>query len=177
MACFTLFFCMNCHLLHTILTHVSNLKKTDHCIYIEVKDTTDTKRSALYLFIHACNRQWGENKNKTLWQTQWHHFSKRQLPFHQHSSIPASPAYGVYISQLIGYNISCVQYSECLDRALLLAKQLPKQGYVAPRRKSSVQQLYDCNHNLVDRYKISISQMIFYFWRSWFMSSYNWQEY
>jgi hypothetical protein len=132
---------MNCHLLHTILTHVSNLKKTDHCIYIEVKDTTDTKRSALYLFIHACNRQWGENKNKTLWQTQWHHFSKRQLPFHQHSSIPASPAYGVYISQLIGYNISCVQYSEILDRALLQAKQLPKQGYVAPRRKSSVQQL------------------------------------
>ena len=43
MACFTSFFCMDCHSLHNILTHVSILKKTNQCIYIEVKDTTDTE--------------------------------------------------------------------------------------------------------------------------------------
>ena len=53
MACFTLFFCMNCYLLHTILTHVSILKKINHCIYIEVKDITDIQRSTSYLFLHV----------------------------------------------------------------------------------------------------------------------------
>ena len=135
-------------------------------------------RSTSYLFLHVeiYNGGGGENKNKTLWQTQWHHFSKSQL-FFISSNIPASPAYGVYISQLIGHNRSCVQYSECLDRALLLTNQLPRQDYVTPRRKSSLQQLYDCNHNLVDCYKISVSQMIFYFRRWCFLSTYNWQDY
>jgi hypothetical protein len=105
-------------------------------------------------------------KNKTLWQTQWHHFSKSQL-FFISSYIPASPAYGVYISQLICYNRSCVQYSECLDRALLLTNQLPRQDYVTPRLKSSLQQLYDCNHHLIDCYS----------WRWCFLSTYNWQDY
>jgi hypothetical protein len=53
MACSTLVFCMDCHSLHTILTHVSILKKTNHCIYIEAKDTTDTQTSASYLFLHV----------------------------------------------------------------------------------------------------------------------------
>jgi hypothetical protein len=44
---------MNCHLLNTILTHVSILKKTNQCIYIEVKDTIDTEKSASYLFLHV----------------------------------------------------------------------------------------------------------------------------
>ena len=43
MACFTSFFCMDCHSLHNILTHVSILKKTNQCLYIEVKDTTGTE--------------------------------------------------------------------------------------------------------------------------------------
>ena len=39
------------------------------------------------------------------------------------------------------------------------AKKLLKQGYFAPRLKSSLQKLYGRHHNLVDRYTISISQM------------------
>jgi len=38
-------------------------------------------------------------------------------------------------------------------------QKLPKQGYIAPRLKSSLQKLYGRHHNLVDRYEISISQM------------------
>jgi len=37
-----------------------------------------------------------------------------------------------------------------------------KQGYGAPMLKSSLQNLYDRHHNLVDRYEISISQMTNY---------------
>ena len=74
------------------------------------------------------------------------------------SNIPASPAYGVYISQLISYFRACVKYNDFLDRAQLLTQKLLKQGYAAPRLNSSLQIFYGRDHNLVDRYEISISQ-------------------
>ena len=83
MACSTLVFCMDCHLLHNILTRVSILKKTNHCIHIEVKDTTDTQKSASYLFLHVEINYGGKIKNKISSHTLRHHFSKSQLPFHQ----------------------------------------------------------------------------------------------
>ena len=74
------------------------------------------------------------------------------------SNIPASPAYGVYISQLISYFRACVKYNDFLDRVQLLTQKLLKQGYAAPRLNSSLQIFYGRDHNLVDRYEISISQ-------------------
>jgi len=62
------------------------------------------------------------------------------------SNIPASAAYGIYISQLVRYSIDCAQYSDFLDRSQLLMQKLLKQ-------------VYDRHHNLVDRNEISISQM------------------
>ena len=53
--------------------------------------------------------------------------------------IAASPAYGVYISQLICYSRACAQYSDVLDWAQQLTHKLPKQGYVVPKLKSSLQ--------------------------------------
>ena len=75
------------------------------------------------------------------------------------SDMPASPAYGVYISQLIRYSRACVQYNDFLDRAQLLTQKLLKQGCIAPGLKSSLQKFYGRHHNLVGRYEISISQM------------------
>ena len=75
------------------------------------------------------------------------------------SNIPVAPVYGVYISQLIHIARACPQYSEFLNRAQLLTKNLLKQGYSAPRLKSSLQKFYGHHHDLVDRYEISISQM------------------
>ena len=56
-------------------------------------------------------------------------------------------------SQTIPYSRACVMYNDFLDRAQLLMPALLKQGYVAPRLKSSLQKLY-CHS-----YEISISQM------------------
>ena len=75
------------------------------------------------------------------------------------SNIPASPAYGDYISQLVRYSIDCAQYSDFLDRAQLLTQKLLKQGHVAPRLKSSLQKFHGRHHNLVGLYEMSISQM------------------
>ena len=70
------------------------------------------------------------------------------------SDIPASSAYVVYISQLVRYCRTCVQYIYFPDRVQLL-----KKGYVGPRLEYSSQKLYGRHHNLGDRYEIVISQM------------------
>ena len=54
------------------------------------------------------------------------------------SNIPASSAYGVNISQLIRFSRACAEYIDFLYRAQLLMQKLRKQGYVAPRLKSSL---------------------------------------
>jgi hypothetical protein len=45
------------------------------------------------------------------------------------SNIPASPAYGVYISQLIRYAMASSNYSDFLKRHLHLRNKLLDQGY------------------------------------------------
>ena len=47
------------------------------------------------------------------------------------SNIPAAPAYGVYISQLICYSRACCWYYDFLKRAQLLTHKLIQQGFVA----------------------------------------------
>ena len=49
------------------------------------------------------------------------------------SNIPAAPAYGVYISQLIRYSRACGSYQDVLDRWLLLTRMLLYQGFLLVR--------------------------------------------
>ena len=67
------------------------------------------------------------------------------------SNIPAAPAYGVYISQLIRYSRACGSYQDFLDRGLLLTNNL------LVKFKSSLRMVYGRHHDLVDRYGISVS--------------------
>jgi len=63
-----------------------------------------------------------------------------------------SPEYWVYISQPIRYSKTCAQYSDFLGRAQLLTQKLLKQGYVAPKLKSSLQKLHGRHQDLVTKY-------------------------
>jgi hypothetical protein len=109
---------------------------------------------------------WHRMRSGDIWEQWYKHYDKRDeftfpivnFPFIS-SNIPASPAYGVYISELVRYSRVCAQYNDCLDRAQLLTQKLLKQGYVATRLNSLLQNIYGCHHNLVDRYEISISQI------------------
>jgi hypothetical protein len=49
------------------------------------------------------------------------------------SNIPAAPAYGVYISQMIRYSRACGSYQDILDRGLLLTRKLLNQGFLEYR--------------------------------------------
>jgi hypothetical protein len=94
------------------------------------------------------------------------HYDKRddfnfpivKLPFIC-SNIPAAPAYGVYIYQLIRYSRACGSYDDFLDRGVLLTRKLLNQGFLLDKLKSSLRKFYDRHHDLVDRYGISVSQI------------------
>jgi hypothetical protein len=58
------------------------------------------------------------------------------------SNIPAAPAYGVYISQLIRYSRACGSYQDFLDRGLLLTRKLLNQGFLLVKLKSSLRKFY-----------------------------------
>ena len=45
------------------------------------------------------------------------------------SNIPAAPAFGVYISQMIRYSRACGSYQDFVDRRLLLTRKLLRKCY------------------------------------------------
>ena len=75
------------------------------------------------------------------------------------SNIPAAPAYGVFISQMIRYSRACGSYQDFLDRGFLLTRKLLNQGFLLVKLKSSLRTCCGRHHDLVDRYGISVSQM------------------
>ena len=132
-----------------------------HLMYpneLEIKDTTDTVKTASYLDLFLFIDSGGRLNSKLYDKRDDFAFSIVNFPFLS-SNIPASPAYGVYISQLIRYARACVQYSDFLERGQLLSQKLLSQGYVKPKLESSLRKFYVRHHELVDHYGISVSQM------------------
>ena len=76
------------------------------------------------------------------------------------SNIPLSPAYGVYISQLIRYARACHAYDNFLKRGRLLTRKLMLQGYNESRLKSSFRKFYCRYNDLVCDYKLSLRHML-----------------
>jgi len=73
------------------------------------------------------------------------------------SNIPAAHVYGVCISQLIRYSRACGSYQDFLDRGLLLTRKLLNQGFLLVKLKSSLRKLYGRHYDLVDRYRICVT--------------------
>ena len=108
-------------------------------IKLEIKDTTDTDRSASYLDLHLEIDSEGRLRTKLYDQRDYFNFHIMNIPFIC-SNIPAAPGYGVYISQLIQYSRTCGSYQNILDRWLLLTRKLLNPG-------SSLRKFYGCHHD------------------------------
>ena len=120
------------------------------CIYLielEINDTTDADRSASYLDLHLEIDIEGMVRMK---QYDNFNFPIVNFPFICYN-IPAAPAYGVYISQLLRYSRACTSYHDFLDREMLLTRKLMNQRFLLVKFKAS--------HALVESYGISVSQM------------------
>jgi hypothetical protein len=126
-------------------------------VELEVRNTTDTDRSVSHLDIHIEIDSERRLRTKLYDKRDDFNFPIVNFSF-IFSNIPAAPAYGVYISQLIQYSRACGSYQESLDRGLLLTRKLLNQGFFLVMLKSS-QKFCGRHHDLVDRYGISVSQM------------------
>ena len=132
-----------------------------HLIYpneLEIKDTTETVNSSSYLDLHLSINNTGRLYTKLYDKRDDFNFQIVNFPF-LCSNIPTSPAYGVYISQLIRYSRACVHYSDFLERSRALSLRLLRQGYIQPKLLSSLRKFYGRHHELVDRFQVSVSQM------------------
>ena len=76
------------------------------------------------------------------------------------SNIPASPAYGVYISQLIRYARVSSNYSNFLKRHLHLKNRLLDQGYHNIRLIRSLKKFIFRYQDLVEIYSVSAETII-----------------
>jgi hypothetical protein len=88
---------------------------------LEVKETTDTASSASFL-------DSGQISTKIYDKRDDFNFKIINFP-NMCSNIPVSPAYGVYILQLIRYARASSNYSDFLKRHLHLRNKLLDQGY------------------------------------------------
>jgi hypothetical protein len=89
-------------------------------------------------------------------------FAIIHFPF-QCSSIPLSPAYGVYmyISQLIRYARACfAAYEDFSKRGKLLTNKLMLQNYNESRLKSQFRKFCSRYNDLVCNYKLSLAHML-----------------
>ena len=76
------------------------------------------------------------------------------------SNIPSSPAYGVYVSQLIRYARACSAYDQFLNRGKLLTDKLLLQGFQQSRLKTVFRKFYGRYNKLVYQYDLPLSQML-----------------
>jgi hypothetical protein len=127
-------------------------------VEFEIKETTDTDTSASYIGLHLEIDSERRLRTKLYDKRDDFNFPIVNFPF-LCSNIPAVPAYGVYISQLIRYYRAYGSYQDFLDRGLMLTRKLLNQGFLLVKLKASYRKFYGRHHDLVDRYGIPVSQL------------------
>ena len=126
---------------------------------LEIKDTTESSMSASYLDILLNIDINGKLTTQLYDKRDDFSFSIVNFPY-LCSNIPSSPAYGVYVSQLIRYARACSAYDQFLNRGKLLTYKLLLQGFQQSRLKAAFRKLYGRYNNLVYQYDLSLSQML-----------------
>jgi hypothetical protein len=117
-------------------------------IELEIKDATDTDRSASYLDLHLEIDSESRLRTKLYDKRDYFNFPIVNFPFIC-SNIPTAPGYGVYLSQMIRYSRACGSYQDFLERRLLLTRKLLNQGFLLVKLKSSLRKLCGRYHDFV----------------------------
>ena len=122
---------------------------------LEVKETTDTASSASFLDLYL------EFDDSGQLSTKIYDFNFKIINYpNMCRNIPAPPAYGVYISQLIRYARASSNYSDFLKRHLHLRKRLLDQGYEKIRLIQSLKKCIFRYQDLVEIYSVSAETII-----------------
>ena len=130
-----------------------------HPAELEIKDTTESNTSASFLDLLLSIESDGQLRTFLYDKRDDFNFHITNFPFLS-SNIPSSPAYGVFISQLIRYVRASSSYECFILRATRLSSKLLGQGYVMERLKSSLRKFYGRYGDLIKHYEVSLSQML-----------------
>ena len=126
---------------------------------LEIKETIESPTSASYLDLLLSIGRDGQLHTSIYDKRDDFNFHITNFPF-LCSNISSSPAYGVFISQLIRYARACSSYECFILRARRLSSKLLKQGYLAERLKSSFRKFYGRYGDLIQQYEVSLSRML-----------------
>ena len=140
----------------------SNFDKYLNSIYpaeLEIKNTTESTRSSSYLDLQLHIGADGPLFTKLFDKRDEFNFPIINFPFLD-SNIPSSPAYGVYISQLIRYSRACSRYKDFLSRSKLLASKLLNQGYNVDKLKVATKKFCGRYYDLFNIFGITVSSFV-----------------
>jgi len=119
----------------------SNFLHLMYPVELVVKDTTDSPNSASYL-----DRYLEHDINGTLTTKLYDKRGDFNFPIVSYlfleSNIPLSPAYGVYISQLIRFSRNCNSYQGFIHRSVLLTKKFLSQAFIETRLISTFKKCF-----------------------------------
>ena len=126
---------------------------------LEIKDTTESTTSASYLDLLLSIGRDGQLHTSIYDKRDDFSFHITNFSFLS-SYILSSPAYGVFISQLIRYARACFSFECFILRARRLSSKLLKQGYLVERLKSSFWKYNGRYGDLIQQYEVSLKQML-----------------
>ena len=126
---------------------------------LEIKDTTDSTTSASYLDLLLSITRDGQLHTSIFDKRDDFNFHITNFPF-MSSNIPSTPAYGVFISQLIRYARTCSSYECFILSARRLSSKLLKQGYLMECLKSLLRTFHGRYGDLIQQYEVSLSPML-----------------
>ena len=126
---------------------------------LEIKDTTDADHRASYLDLDLSYDRDKRLKVKLNDKRDDFTFNFVNFPFLS-SNIPQSPAYGVYVSQLIRYARASSAYIDFLVRSRLLTNKLLGQGYKRFKLITTFKKLYGRYYDLIGKFQHSVTHMV-----------------
>jgi hypothetical protein len=128
---------------------------------LEFKDTTECSTSASYLDVHVLLKLDTNGKLTTQLYDKQDDFNFSIVNFpYLCSNVPSSPAYGVYISQLIRYTRACSAYDQILVRGSLRTNKLMSQEFQMSRLQAAFRKFYDRYNDLIYPYNLSLGHML-----------------
>ena len=126
---------------------------------LEIKATTDSTTSASYLDLLLSIWRDGQLHTSIYDKRDDFNFHITKFPSLS-SNIPSSPAYGVFISQLIRYDPACSSYECFILRAMRLSSKLLNQGCLVEHLASSFRKFYGRYADLIQQYEVTFSRML-----------------
>jgi hypothetical protein len=126
---------------------------------LEAKETTDIVSSASFVDIYLEFDDSGQLSTTIYDKRDDFNFKIINFP-NMCSNLPASPAYGVYISQLIRYARASSNYFDFLKRHLHLRNRLMDQGYKKIRLIRSLKKFIFRYQDIVEIYSVSAETII-----------------